>query len=115
MPTGAQLQASQSVAKPPAQQTDNAADDAPPSGPVWHRAATWPTDEQLDKFLADVQHTCAVADKDYANAARIGKGTATSLAHAEAYHAAVQDRMARRKKELAEKELRAMAIGSRRH
>jgi hypothetical protein len=86
----------------------------PPPGPVWHRAAAWPADDQIDRFLEGIEHTCAVADKDFKNASKVGDGTTGALRDADAYHAAVQERMAKRKRELAEKELRAMSIGNRR-
>ena len=79
--------------------------------PLWHRVAPWPTDEQLDRFLADVATTRDIADRDHRRAVKTREGTQAGLETAEAYHAQVQARMARRKKELLDKELRAMSLG----
>jgi hypothetical protein len=75
--------------------------------PDWMQMMTFPTDEQVGDFVADMRTIASVGKTTNVQSRRVRANTHECLERAGEYHERVQHRMHARKKKLAEKERKA--------
>jgi hypothetical protein len=86
-----------------------------PVPPAWHRVFAFPDDETLDRYASGLQETLAVARYNHTSSLEAQAGMQSALQTAGDYQRGLHQRMAARKRELAERELRAAVLSSTHH